>query len=484
MKVFPVRILTLIAVCSIFTMLTGCISSYQNGGGNGNGGGKGSGTQLLSVVVISRHGIRSPTDSQATMNLFTHQPEGFPLWPYPADTPGNLSTVGQQNATLLGAWYRDFYAAQGILPAKGSCPATGTVFVYADTFERTLMTAQGYVNGMFQTETLPGCGIQVAQYSPLITAIDPYIQTARARIANCAINTTQDQAAFYAKIGGVNNIGALINTYSTQLQTLQAVTQCCQQLSLCATPTNQSPTSCTLLELPTTVNTTGAVSFTSGSIFGVADTLSEVFELEYGQGMPVTGCSTTLGAPCVGWGAIPAGELQDLTKLHVLNMVDLTCQLPSYQQVGSTNLMWQTVGTMDQALSGVQNPEILAPVGSKFTLFVAHDENVSAIAGFLGGVTWKAEGFEPNDPGPAGALVFELRKENQSGDLIVRLYYVIASLDQMRNGTILTLQRPPQRIPLAIPACGGHYDCPYSQFKSFITANVAQSCIVTTVVHP
>jgi 4-phytase/acid phosphatase len=477
MKLIFVKRFYLIAFCGIFTMLTGCISSYQNGGGNG--GGNGSGTKLLSVVVISRHGIRSPTNSQSAVNMFTLQPAGFPLWPYPADTVGNLSTVGQQNAALLGAWYRDFYAAQGILPAKGSCPAAGTVYVYADTLERTLATAQGYLYGMLQTEALPDCGIQVVQYSPLVTAIDPYIQTMRAGIPNCAINTTQDLAAFNARIGGTGNVAALINTYSTQLQMLQTVTQCCQP-SACI-PVKDP---CTLLDLPTTVNTNGVVMFAPGSLFDTADTVTEDLELQYAQGMPVTGCSTTLGAPCVGWGAIPSGELQDLTKLHVLNIADLTCQLPSFAKVGSTNLMWQTVGTMDQALSGVQHPEILAPVGSKFTLFVAHDDNISAIAGFLGGVSWKAEGFAPNDPGPAGALVFELRKENQSGDLIVRLYYVIASLDQMRNNTILTLENPPQRIPLAIPACGGRFDCPYSQFKSFITANVAQSCIVTTVVHP
>jgi 4-phytase/acid phosphatase len=238
------------------------------------------------------------------------------------------------------------------------------------------------------------------------------------------------------------------------------------------------------VDLPKTVNVVGAVMFATGSVFDTADTVSEDLELQYAQGMPVTGCSTTLGAQCVGWGAIPPGELQDMTKLHVLNLADLSSQLPSFAKVSSTNLMWQTVGTMDQTLSGVRNPDMLAPVGNKFTLFVAHDENVSAIAGFLGGVTWKADGFEPNDPGPAGALVFELRKENQSGDLIVRLYYVIASLDQMRNNTILTLRNPPQRIPLAIPACGGRFDCPYSQFKSFITANVAQECIYTPPSQP
>lgn len=69
------------------------------------------------MVAISRHGIRSQTSALDTMNLFTLRPQGYPLWPAPADIPGNLSTEGQQNATRLGVWYRDFYAAQGLMPA-------------------------------------------------------------------------------------------------------------------------------------------------------------------------------------------------------------------------------------------------------------------------------------------------------------------------------------------------------------------------------
>jgi hypothetical protein len=97
-------------------------------------------------------------------------------------------------------------------------------------------------------------------------------------------------------------------------------------------------------------------------------------------------------------------------------------------------------------------------------------------------VTWKAEGFQQNDPGPAGALVFELHRVKRSGQLIVWLFYVIASLDQMRNGTTLTLAAPPQRIPLAIPACGGLYDCPYDQLKSFISTHVNQNGLITSSV--
>lgn len=451
MKHISVNRFYVFAFCCSLMMAAGCGSSSNNNSSD---------TELLSVVAISRHGIRSPTASTASLNQYTAQPAGFPVWPASADdpdTPGNLTTFGQQNVTRLGSWYRDYYTAKGLFPARGSCPAVGEVYVYADVFERTIHTAQGYVDGMFQSES-NDCGIQVNSSSE---KVDPYINTALANLAAGGpglIDLNGDLKVFNERIGSAD---ALTAAFSAQLNMLQAVTQ--------------SPT---LLSLPATITKDGYVRFASGSLFDAADTITETFELEYAQGMPDTNCATTPGAQCVGWGAIPPGGLNEMIKLHVLNM-GLTCGLPSFAQVGSSNLMWQLTGTMDQTLSGVKNPDILAPLKSKFSLFVAHDENLLAIASFLGGVTWKAEGFQQNDPGPAGALVFELHRVKQSGQLIVRLFYVIATLDQMRQGTVLTLNRPPQRIPLAIPACGGLYDCPYDQFKTFITTHVRQDCLIT-----
>jgi len=425
-------------------------------------------TELVSVVAISRHGIRSPTSSTATMNQYTTRYQGFPIWPNSPDantpdSPGNLSIHGQQNATKLGSWYRDFYAAMGLFPSKGSCPPAGTVYAYADVAERTIHTAQGYVDGMFLSEPNTGnCGVNVVTTK---LKVDPYIATLAyaefGLLGSCKLDTEGDYAAFMSRIGG--SVDTLLTAYSTQLQMLETVTQ---------NPLRS--------KLGTTIQKTPNVQFASGTLFDVADNLTESFELQYAQGMTDTNCATTIGANCVGWGVIPAGGLYDMTKLHVLNM-DLTCSMPSFSKVGSTNLMWQLTGIMDQSLSGLRNPEVLAPVQNKFSLFVAHDENILAIAAFLGGVTWKAEGFQAKDPGPAGALVFELHKVKVTGQTIVRLYYVIASLDQMRYGTTLSLTTPPQRIPLAIPACGGLYDCPFDQFKNFIASNVNQGCIIKTI---
>ena len=438
------------ALCAalVCTMLQGCGSTSGQGSAE---------TNLLSVVAISRHGIRSSTATVASMNAYTTQPGGFPLWPAPADVPGNLSTVGQQNAKVLGSWYRDFYASQGLLPPRGACPAAGVVFAYADTFERTLHTAQAYLDGMFQTEATPDCGVSVVSASG---PADPYIDTAALGV--CAIDTAADLAAFNAKIGSP---AALVTEYTPQLQALQSVLQY------------------PLLSLPMTVSSAGSVGFAKGTMFDVADMITETFELEYAQGMSTNNCAATPGAPCVGWGMIPSGSPADLTKLHVMNM-NLFCGLPSFAQVGSTNLMHQLIGTMDQTLGGAKIPGILSPVGSKFSMFVGHDENIFAISAFLGGLNWQADGFEKNDPGPTGALVFELHKVKSTGENIVRLFYVIPSLDQMRNGTTLTLDTPPQRIPLAIPSCGGLYDCPYDQFKSFIASHVRQDCLIPAAPAP
>lgn len=62
-----------------------------------------------------------------------------------AGTTGVHSAVGQQNGARLGSWHRDVHAARGLLRPRGACPGTDQVFVYADLFERSPNTAQGYL---------------------------------------------------------------------------------------------------------------------------------------------------------------------------------------------------------------------------------------------------------------------------------------------------------------------------------------------------
>ena len=68
---------------------------------------------------------------------------------------------------------------------------------------------------------------------------------------------------------------------------------------------------------------------------------------------------------------------------------------------------------------------------------------------------------------PGGALVFELRQSQSTGEYIVRASYVAQTLDQLRNQTPLTLAAPPAIAPVFIPGCSfgnATFDCPLRKF--------------------
>jgi Histidine phosphatase superfamily (branch 2) len=104
--------------------------------------------ELLSTVIVSRHGVRSPIAGTSSLASIAGDP--WPSWPVP---PGHLTPRGAELARLLGAYYRDYYVAQGLLPAQG-CPQPGAVFAWADIDQRTRATAQSLLDGMF-----PDCGL-------------------------------------------------------------------------------------------------------------------------------------------------------------------------------------------------------------------------------------------------------------------------------------------------------------------------------------
>ena len=104
--------------------------------------------ELVSTVALSRHGVRSPIAGHPALATFAA--DTWPTWPVPS---GHLTPRGAELAKLLGAYYREYYAAQGLFPARG-CPPTGRAVAWADVDQRTLVTAQSLLDGMF-----PGCNL-------------------------------------------------------------------------------------------------------------------------------------------------------------------------------------------------------------------------------------------------------------------------------------------------------------------------------------
>jgi hypothetical protein len=108
--------------------------------------------QLQFVVLISRHGVRSPTGKTDQLNRFSQQP--WPKWTVPA---GYLTEHGARLMTLFGVYDRELLAAEGLLKPAG-CEDAAHIRIVADSDQRTRETGKALAAGL-----APGCAIAVRE---------------------------------------------------------------------------------------------------------------------------------------------------------------------------------------------------------------------------------------------------------------------------------------------------------------------------------
>src|SRR4051812_10826352 len=104
---------------------------------------------ILKVVILSRHGVRSPLVKPD--DLAKWRPQGavppWPKWLCPDEKhvcdPGELTPHGAELAEKMGVYYRSHYP-----PFSASCPDRDEVYFWADTDQRTIATGQALLRGL------------------------------------------------------------------------------------------------------------------------------------------------------------------------------------------------------------------------------------------------------------------------------------------------------------------------------------------------
>ena len=366
--------------------------------------------QLRYVVIITRHGVRSPTWDNTRLNQYSAEP-----WPEWNVLPGILTPHGRALMQLMGSYYRDWLASEHLLSPEG-CGDAGRVYIHADTDQRTLETGRALAEAL-----LPGCAV----------AVHSVPEGSRDPLFNPSAVVAQPDGEIAAKavrerLG--DHTDRFLDSHRAAFEALEGV--------LAGGGTPKKP-----IETPQeiTVSATGT-SVQLNESLSSASTLGEALLLEYAEGMQ---------SKDLGWGRLDANNLFRILALHVL-FSDLTRRTPYLARARGSNLLDHVLLSMEQAATGKAVPGALGPPGDTVLIVSGHDTNLSNLSGMLG-LSWHLPGYQPDDTPPGGALIFSLWQ--QAEHYFVRTEYLAQTLEQMRNATPLSLAAPPAKEDVTPAGC-------------------------------
>ena len=388
------------------------------------------------VIVLSRHGVRSPLTAQADLDKFSASP-----WLTWEVAPGILTAHGYQLMKMFGTWDRTKFAGEGLLAPTG-CADAAHITILADTDERTRETGKALAEGMF-----PDCNIEVHSRPDGVT--DPLFSPRKANVGDP--DPALAAAAIAGRIGGDPN--NLTETYRPQLAALDRILSGCGRL-----PINPRRTS--IFDLPASLKPgSGDSPVAARGPLVTASTLIENLLLEYTQGMSDAD---------TGWGCLDGATLRYLMQANIAawNYEDRT---PAIARMNASNLLEHIRATLEQRVSGERAkgkpvPGALGKSGDRLVILVGHDTNIVTVAGALG-IDWIEDGRVDDSP-PGGALVFELWRSAKTGPF-VRVAFTAQTLEQMRKSEPLTPANPPAEAPIFVPACSRlDLSCTWDSFST------------------
>jgi 4-phytase/acid phosphatase len=394
-------------------------------------------THLKQVIIFGRHSVRSPVAPTSTLNSFSVR--AFPEFGIPA---GNLTANGTTLETILGGYYRLWLTQEKLLTGNDSADSA-LVYFRANVIERTIATAQAFAAGL-----LPAAHVAVNHFGPQDS--DPLFDPVGAGVAR--LNQRMAVAAVTGRLGG--DPQSLSSAYAPELALTRSV--------LFGYPAGETPAPKTpegkvdVTTLPIVV--AAGTAYSPVDLGGLDSVLNatDPFIMQYADGMP---------ASEVGWGQLTAGGISQISRLNDL-IQDLEFRTPYLAKVQSSNVASHVVRSMVQAATGNAMTGALGDPATKMIVLIASDDNLTGLAGLFH-LDWLVPGYQTNFCGPGGALVFQLRQSQSTGEYIVRASYIAQTLDQLRNRTALTLGTPPASAPVFIPGCSvsnATFDCPLSKF--------------------
>jgi 4-phytase/acid phosphatase len=398
------------------------------------------GERLEKVVILSRHGVRAAMSSPERLEETSARP-----WPRFSVPPGHLTARGEVLASQMGGYFRQLYVAEGLLP-EGDC---GAAYYWANVTQRTIATAKAV-----STTLSPGCAVEVHTVGE--GRVDPMFEPVKAGVA--AADTELARAAVAGRAGG--DLTAWSASHRDAIERLDALLMQCP-----AGPCPPAPGKRRIFDAtPGFAQGEDLVSLSGPEAFASGVTESLLMAWADGQGFAG-----------LGWRGLDENTLTRVFALHQAEF-DLRLRTPYVARTLAGHLAGRLLATLEaDAASGPANRgAAIGPPDSRIVFVAGHDGTLAVLGGLLR-IEWTLPGYQPNQIGPGGALVFE-RWRKADGARGIRARFTGQSLDQLREARPLPLAAPPLAAPVFIPGCSlatPDFDCPLERFETVVSEALA-----------
>jgi len=393
-------------------------------------------TTLKQVIIFGRHAVRTPVATVSQMNSFSALP--FPA--FPAAGQAVITPNGQTNETLLGSYFRLWLTQENLLTGNDKSD-TAFVYVRANNAPLIVDTARAFDAGLLPAA--PPAVNTVPVPDPLFDPIDAGIAKLDTNLAVAAVN---------GRLGG--NPQSLATAYAAEFALARAVLF---NYPVGTSPAPDAPAGkIDITAVPITMTAGDSTAPVNPGGLGSFYMAIDPFMMEYADGMP---------ASDVGWGHLDAAGISQIFRVYDA-LLDLEYRTPYLAAVQSSNLGSHIVRTMLQAATGNATSGAVGAPSDKIVVLTASNTNLSGLAGLFQ-LDWLVDGYQRDVASLGGAIVFQLRQSQRTGEFIVRTIYVAQTMDQLRNRAQLTLAAPPASVPVFVPGCSvrnADFDCKLADF--------------------
>jgi 4-phytase/acid phosphatase len=392
------------------------------------------GERLEKVVILSRHGVRAAMSSPERLEETSARP-----WPRFSVPPGHLTARGEVLASLMGAYFREHYAAEGLL-ARNDCKE---VYYWANVTQRTIATAKAV------SRTLsPGCTVAVGTVGE--GRVDPMFEPVKAGVV--VADADLARAAVAGRAGG--DLVAWSASHRDAIERLDALLMQCP-----VGPCPPSPGKRRILDAkPDFVEGEDLASLSGPEAF--ASGVTESLLMAWADGQDFAG---------QGWRGLDEEVLTRVFALHQAEF-DLRLRTPYVAKTLGGHLARRILATLETEGSDTA----IGPADARIVFVAGHDGTLAVLGGLLR-LEWALPGYQPNQIEPGGALVFE-RWLRADGVRVIRARFTGQSLRQLREATPLSRAAPPLAAPVFIPGCSTAtptFDCPLDRFEAVVSQALA-----------